>query len=124
MKDISKHSLSVASRQSVAGKVVWSWSFQFEFTNRETYLEFVAAWKAAYAKQSDEIRATKKAIADANRKHFSTAELHYALVNAKIEANRLLAMRKAAKIEAQAQFARVTRVDNRPVKDKLVPVTA
>jgi len=42
---------------------------KFSFTDRQTYLDFVANWKAEYKDLSEKIRITKQEVKDANRKN-------------------------------------------------------
>ena len=55
-------------------------TYQFTFTNKETYLEFRSIWKKEYAELTLKIRAQKQEIKSANRL-FNPVENDYQLQN-------------------------------------------
>ena len=55
-------------------------TYQFTFTNKETYLEFRSVWKKEYAELTLKIRAQKQEIKSANRL-FNPVENDYQLHN-------------------------------------------
>lgn len=75
----------------------------FAFTTRAEYLEFTHDWKERYAALSQQIRDTKKAIKDENRKKGFTY-LWYDLRSQKDQAANMLYERHASKVEASRQY--------------------
>jgi hypothetical protein len=74
------------------------------FTTRATYIDFVIEWKTQHAQLILDIRAAKNAIKNANREG-NVQWKHYSELNQKRrDIQDSLALRAAAKIEAQLQY--------------------
>jgi hypothetical protein len=78
--------------------------FTFTFTTKEQYLEFVADWKHDYAKLSADIREGKKEMRETMRNRQYAGGTQNWLRSSAAEATDMIAMRKAAKVEAQKQY--------------------
>jgi hypothetical protein len=76
----------------------------FNFTTRETYLEFTAAWKAQHALLVTEIRAAKNGIKNAMRDNSISWKHYNELYQKRSEIQELLTLRQSAKAEAQRQY--------------------
>lgn len=79
-----------------------SFQFTFGFKTREEYLEFVKAWKAEYAQASKDQRELKK-----SRKGLAPGvanSINCQVHNWKVYLTAAIALRKAAKVEAQRQW--------------------
>lgn len=76
----------------------------FNFTNRATYLEFTAAWKAQHAQLILDVRAAKNAIKNAMRANDVKWKNYSDLYQKRSDVVDSLELRKAAKIEAQRQY--------------------
>ena len=84
-------------------------TYTFAFNSRETYLEYKEEWKQRYFERSKKQRELKMLIRDMMRKGgmIMASQYQYALLKGAIEANSLLAERKASKIEANRQWRAV-----------------
>ena len=79
-----------------------SFQFTFGFKTREEYLEFVKAWKAEYAQASKDQRELKK-----SRKGLAPGvanSINCSVHGMKPYLTAAIALRKAAKVEAQRQW--------------------
>jgi hypothetical protein len=76
----------------------------FNFTNRATYLTFTAEWKEQHAQLIQDIRAAKIAIKEADRNNENTWKHYSNLWEKRRDILDSLALRSAAKIEAQRQY--------------------
>ncbi len=72
------------------------------FTNRKTYLEYRADWKARYKELSEEIRETRAAIKTSDQDRASVLQAEKAMLRRK--ANRMMLELTEAKLEAQRQY--------------------
>ena len=79
----------------------------FSFTSRETYLNYRADWKVAYAQLTKDQRAAKLALKEMHKKGIVNYQLYDALAqvsNNVRKANEQLAELSEAKVEAQRQY--------------------
>jgi hypothetical protein len=76
----------------------------FNFTNRATYIEFTAEWKAQHAQLILDIRAAKNEIKNNDRAGKVQWKPYGELNQKRRDIQDSLALRKAAKIEAQRQY--------------------
>lgn len=74
------------------------------FTSRATYIEFTAQWKAEHAQMILDIRANKNEIKNNNRAGTIQWKPYGELNRLRREIQESLALRAAAKIEAQRQY--------------------
>ena len=76
----------------------------FNFTNRDEYLVWVATWKAEYADLSVRIREAKKTISTLQKSGSSAASEMRGRQYMRKQATHYLETRALAKVEAQAQY--------------------
>jgi hypothetical protein len=78
--------------------------FQFKFNSRESYLDFVKAWKAEYKAQSAFNRETTRKMKELMKNQQYAGADQVAKICGRSAARELLQCRKAAKVEAQRQY--------------------
>lgn len=76
----------------------------FNFNTRATYIEFTTEWKAQHAQLILDIRAAKIAIKNADRANENTWKHYSNLWEKRRDILDSLALRQAAKVEAQRQY--------------------
>lgn len=74
------------------------------FNDRETYLAWVADWKASYKALAEEIRETKRQ-RSAEKDVWKHADLQAKRHNLRVTARRMMALRMESKERAREQYA-------------------
>lgn len=77
------------------------------FTDKATYLDWSARWKAEYAGHTEAARRNKHGFKKAQREQAglrAIAEARHAIFKDKATANRLIEMRHISKVKAQSQY--------------------
>src|SRR5271167_3510174 len=88
------------------GSTRYEYIFNFDFTSREQYLEWVKDWKTRWHEYASSVKADKAEIAENKKNGLGSVanSIHSSIVRNRSQAHLLLAERQAGKVEAQRQY--------------------